>query len=222
MPGIAMDNIAEFQQRIARFNPVYVQHWNNWLKTPDQYRPQELKLILGRWQACRGNSIRQLATTGTTIHPAPYIEDLFVQALPHAKILSNFNMAKPDSFNTETIQALHELWKTFEKLSYERFNPARKKKAPRQGLTGVVGISKATMLVTNGRVGPAFDSKVRDGLQLKRKIENASDWIKALRTASEDICAFETINKTTLQIASRLDLPAGRIYDMALGPTKVL
>jgi len=42
-----------------------------------------------------------------------------------------------------------------------------------------------------------------------------------LHAASKDINAFEKNNKTTLQIASGLDLPAGRIHDMALGPKKV-
>ncbi|WP_406821937.1 hypothetical protein ACJA3S_11580 [Pseudomonas sp. KnCO4] len=216
-----MDTIAELKQRIARFNPVYVQHWSDWLNTPNQRRPHELKLTLGRWQACRGNPIRQLATTGATVHPAPYIDDLFAQALPYAQILSGFDMANPGSFNPQSINALHELWNNFERLSYERNNPARKRKAPRHGLAGVVGISKAIMLVTNGRVGPAFDSKVRNGLQLKGKIESAGDWIDALRAASKDVTIFEKNNKTTLQIASGLDLPAGRIHDMALGPNKV-
>lgn len=179
-----MDTIAELKQRIARFNPVYVQHWSDWLNTPDQHRPHELKLTLGRWQACRGNPMRQLATTGATIHPAPYIDDLFAQSLPYAQILSGFDMANPDAFNPQSIDALHALWSNFERLSYERNNPARQKKAPRHGLAGVVGISKAVMLVTNGRVGPAFDSKVRDGLQIKGKIGNADDWINALRVSA--------------------------------------
>ncbi|MGF6400314.1 hypothetical protein ABH905_003980 [Pseudomonas frederiksbergensis] len=221
MPGIAMETIAELQQRIAQFNPVYMQHWSDWLNTPSQLRPHELKLTLGRWQACRGNPMRHLATIGTAVHPAPYIDDLFAQALPYVQILSRFDMAVENSFNPRTIQALHELWNTFERLSYERNNPNRKKRAPRQGLAGVVGISKAVMLVTNGRVGPAFDSKVRDELQLKGKIESAGDWIEALHAAAIDISTFEKNNKTTLQLASGIDLPAGRIHDMALGPKKV-
>lgn len=213
-----MDTVAELQKRIAQFNPVYVQHWNNWLNTPLQFRAHELKRTLGRWQACRGNPMRRLAIDGMPVHPAPYMDDLFVQAQPHVQILSNFDMTVASSFNPQTIQALHELWNTFERLSYERNNPNRKKKAPRQGLAGVVGISKAVMLVTNGRVGPAFDSKVQNELQLKGKIQSADDWINALHIAAIDISAFEKNNKTTLQLASGLNLPAGRIHDMALGP----
>jgi hypothetical protein len=84
-------------------------------------------------------------------------------------------------------------------------------------LAGAVGISKATMLITDGRVGPAFDSKVRKKLGL-RKIQNAQEWLIAIQRASNDVAEFEYLQKTTLQLASGLSLYSGRIYDMALGP----
>jgi len=74
------------------------------------------------------------------------------------------------------------------------------------------------MLVTDGRVGPAFDSRVKTMLGI-REIKNADEWLNAIRGALQDIAAFQTRNGTTLQLASGLQGPhAGRIYDMALGP----
>ncbi|RRW69065.1 hypothetical protein EGJ53_04940 [Pseudomonas fluorescens] len=77
------------------------------------------------------------------------------------------------------------------------------------------------MLATDGRVGPAFDSKVRDELLFGKKIESSSDWIDALRIACADISQFEKKNNVTLQSATGINLHAGRIHDMALGPKKV-
>lgn len=221
MAGIATNTSLELRKRISEFNPAYMQHWDDWLKTPNNQRPLALKSTLGRWQACRGNPLRQLSTTAPITHPSPYLDDLYNQALPQLKILSKFDMSTTASFTPLTIKALHELWKIFENLSYQRNNPNRKKKAPRQGLAGIVGISKAVMLATDGRVGPAFDSKVRDELLFGKKIESSSDWIDALRIACADISQFEKKNNVTLQSATGINLHAGRIHDMALGPKKV-
>ena len=68
----------------------------------------------------------------------------------------------------------------------------------RSGLAGVVGISKAVLLLSDGRVGPAFDSQVRGHLNIAA-INNAAAWIEALQVANQDIHAFEVANATTLQ-----------------------
>jgi hypothetical protein len=217
MPGIASDSVQHFKNRIARFNPKYASDWTTWLATPTSNRPREIKRILGRWQACRGNSLRDVRGSTPTAHCPPYIEDLLAQAQPHIATLGHFEMRHLGSFTTPACNAILALWSIFEQLSYARINPKRRRPPPRRGLTGAVGISKATMLVSDGRVGPAFDSRVRKKMGLG-KMQNAQEWLSAIQLASHDIRAFESGRGTTLQAASGLTLRSGRIYDMALGP----
>jgi hypothetical protein len=145
-------------------------------------------------------------------HDAPYLEDLITQAAQYLHILENFDIRENTSFTQQNCSSLVQLWAVFQNLSYHG--------RARNGLAGVVGISKAVLLLTDGRVGPAFDSKVRGHLRL-REVANANEWINALCIVSRDIQAFEANNQTTLQQAVpriHAGLQSGRIYDMALGP----
>jgi len=56
--GIAHDTIPQLRKRIDSFRPKYVQDWIAWVRTPTADRACELKRILGKWQACRGNTLR--------------------------------------------------------------------------------------------------------------------------------------------------------------------
>ena len=47
------------------------------------------------------------------------------------------------------------------------------------------------MLLTYGRIGPAFDSIVRKKLGLKDHLRSSQEWVDVLRGISEDIRAFE-------------------------------
>ena len=90
----------------------------------------------------------------------------------------------------------------------------------RNGLAGAVGISIAVMLLTEGRVGPAFDSAVTTELGIPTP-GDAREWIESLRVVSRDIRAFELANLCTSQAAAPAnfaDLKSGRMYGMALGP----
>lgn len=210
MPGITNSSIKEFQERINRFAQQYVDDWNSWLNIQPNVRAEQLGVTLRRWQACRPNRMRR--TQAENLHEAPYLEDLITQAAPHLQALQNFDIRDNASFSPQNCDSLAQLWNIFQNLSYHG--------RTRNGLAGVVGISKAVLLLTDGRVGPAFDSEVRSHLGLRR-IANASEWINALCTASRDIQAFEATNQTTLQQAvpqPHAGLQSGRIYDMALGP----
>lgn len=209
MPGIANNTITELRNRISRFDQSYVDDWNNWLNTPPQNRTEQLGIILRRWQACRPNRMRR--TINENIHAAPFLDDLVQDAMPHIRVLYNFDMRLNNSFASNTINALNELWKIFENLSYHG--------RARNGKAGVVGISKAVLLLSEGRVGPAFDSNVRYHLGLDN-INNCSQWIQALRLVCNDIQAFEKANQITIALAVQqmAHLNTGRIYDMALGP----
>jgi hypothetical protein len=209
MPGINNYNLQEFQSRLARFNQAYVNDWNQWLNTSISERPYQFGVVLRRWQACRPNRMRR--TKAEFEHDPPYLEDLIVLSAQHMQTLQDFNISQATSFTQQTRTALRELWKVFEQLSYQG--------NARNGLAGVVGISKAVLLLSDGRVGPAFDSQVRGHLNLKEP-KNADEWIGALHVANRDINAFEVANAITLQQAAPeyAHLHCGRIYDMALGP----
>jgi len=210
MPGIANLTVEELQERINRFAQRYVDDWNCWLNTQPNARPGQLGIVLRRWQACRPNRMRR--TQAENQHDAPYLEDLIERAARHLQVLQNFDVRDNASFSDQKCDALTQLWNIFQNLSYQG--------RARNGHAGVVGISKAVLLLTDGRVGPAFDSEVRTHLGL-RNIATSNEWINALCTASRDIQAFEANNQTTLYQAApqpHANLQSGRIYDMALGP----
>ena len=210
MPGIAPLNVQKFQALINRFDQRYVLDWTNWLNTQSNARVGQLGVILRRWQACRPNRMRR--TQAEKKHTPPYLDCLVVQAKPHLLHLQNFDIRSNVAFTQQHCVSLTHLWKIFQDLSYSG--------RPRNGLAGVVGISKAVLLLSDGRVGPAFDSQVRSKLRLGN-IANADQWIEALCIVSKDVKAFECANNTTLQDAAphpHAGLHCGRIYDMALGP----
>ena len=70
----------------------------------------------------------------------------------------------------------------------------------RGGLAGIVGISKAVLILTEGRIGPAFDKNVVDNLQAD-KITDPSSWIYFLKKVSQDIHDFEKKNDCLLSDA---------------------
>jgi hypothetical protein len=145
-------------------------------------------------------------------HDPPYLEDLIADANPSVVALLDFDVRILASFTPHAERALERLWSIFEDLSYHG--------KARNGLAGAVGISKAVMLLTEGRVGPAFDSTITTELGIPTP-GNAREWIQSLQVISRDIQAFELANQCTLQTAAPTtfaDLQSGRIYDMALGP----
>ena len=52
----------------------------------------------------------------------------------------------------------------------------------------------ASMLITNGRIGPAFDSIVRRKLGLNAHLKSSDEWITVLREISRDIQGFEKLH----------------------------
>lgn len=144
-------------------------------------------------------------------HNPPYLEHLVAHSAPYIQTLQAFDIRLAASFTQQACAALSALWEIFEQLSYQG--------RARTGLAGIVGISKAVLLLSDGRVGPAFDSQVRRHLNIAA-INNARAWIEAQQLANKDIHAFEAANGITLQEAgpNYAHLHSGRIYDMALGP----
>ena len=207
MAGIAGLTVQQFQDKIMGFYQTYVQDWNSWCQAlrTQQNVASMFGQILRRWQACRPNRMRRGQNEAQ--HDSPFLENLIVQSNQHIHALHNFDIRRQAAFNREVRLALEELWDIFQNLCY---GPAQK---------GVVAISKSVLLLTEGRVGPAFDSNVQRHLLLKPL--NAHQWFFSLQEVSKDILAFEASNRCTLQEATPHEfagLHSGRIYDMALGP----
>jgi hypothetical protein len=199
-----------FQQKILRFDRKYVDDWNRWLQVKAENRSEQFGSILRNWQACRPNKMRQ--TSAANLHEAPYIDDLMEQASHSISALAAFELNDFSKFSEDIFKHISVLWDIFENLSYT--GKARKGKA------GAVGISKAVLLLSDGHIGPAFDSEVRTHLGIK-EITNAKQWFKAIQIVAQDIQSFEAKNNTTIKNSAPEEfkgLNIGRIYDMALGP----
>lgn len=214
MPGIANLTIEQFQARIRRFDQSYVQDWDQWCNSFTCGNDVAIQFgrVLRRWQACRPNRMRRARSEGG--HEAPFLEDLIDEASPHIQTLQQFDIRTDASFTTDVNTTLSRLWGIFQDLSYHG--------RARNGRAGIVGISKATLLLTEGRIGPALDSNVRNHLGIQEP-KNILEWISALKLVSRDIQRFESKNATTLQQAAPqqfTQLHCGRIYDMALGPRR--
>jgi len=140
-------------------------------------------------------------------HQPPYIEDLLHEAVPHVAVLGELTVADLALASADHINALHGLWATFSKL-------------PQKGPASCVGITKAILLLTNGRIGPAFDSTVRNKLGLKNHLKSSEEWVGVLRGISEDIHAFEERHGNLAEIVPEpfAKYQVGRLYDMVLAP----
>jgi hypothetical protein len=210
MAGIAALTVLQFHEHVRRFDPRYVAHWDSWLDVADRDKPELFGFILRAWNACRPNTMRR--TRAEQLHDAPYIEELIAASSPHVEALADFRISQAASFTVGAKNSLHRLWETLRQLSHSG--------RAREGVAGAVGISKAVLLLTNGRVGPAFDSQVRGRLGI-RKIDNAEQWLTALEAVTVDIGAFEANNGCRFEESfppEHHHLLAGRVYDMALGP----
>jgi len=139
-------------------------------------------------------------------HDEPFLDDLLASARePLRKLagLSVLTIAKRASAQTD---ALNALWKNLLRL-------------PATGAATCVSITKAILLLTDGRIGPAFDSQVRRKLGVARPA-SCAEWLKNLEEIGEDIAAFERVNgPITKAVPTEFaGLAHGRLYDMALGP----
>lgn len=116
-------------------------------------------------------------------------------------------MGRADALSHSERTALAGLWNIFSSLQ-------------QVGTASCVAITKAVLLLSDGRIGPAFDSQVRKKLRIGHLLTPA-DWITALTEVSDDIQAFEGTHGLSLACAvppQFSNLAYGRLYDMALGP----
>ena len=213
MPGIGNLTISQLRQRILSFDRSYLDDWNAWL---DVRRNQpgniarEFGRVLRRWQACRPNRMRRSRMDAN--YKGPYLDDLLSQSHEALAHFDGFKLHDADVIDQEIERTLTQLWKIFQYLSFSG--------RARNGFAGVVGISKAVLLLTEGRIGPAFDSEVRRKLRTGN-ILTPEAWAANLRNVATDIAEFERSNQCVLCEAvpkKFAHLHYGRLYDMILGP----
>lgn len=205
MGVLAEFSVEQIRRAIDSFPAKYVYHWAQWMSTPPSGRRQLFGEILRRWQAVRPLPLRRLSEEAA--HDPPYLDDLVAEAQPSLSILAHTDMARIAQASPSHLQALRDLWRVFLQL-------------PARGSSSEVGITKAVLLLTEGRIGPALDSTVRTNLGIGRVLD-AEGWIDVLRSVGEDIGAVESRHAKPFRLLvpdkfSRLEV--GRLYDMALGP----
>jgi hypothetical protein len=139
-------------------------------------------------------------------HERPYLDDLLDQARRPLSALSGLSIQTIRQKTPAHDEAFEELWTIFSQL-------------PTSGVSTCVGISKAVLLLTEGEIGPAFDSRVRGYLGIARP-EMSREWIQTLEKISDDIAAFELAHGPLPEAVPErfAQLAYGRLYDMVLGP----
>ncbi len=195
----------EVRAKLGAFTASYVADWEKWLKVAAPDRVARFAAILRGWQATRPLPMRRPRAEAS--HEPPYIEDLLDEAAPQLDALGDLTVAGIASASPDQINALHGLWAVFSNL-------------PQRGSASGVGITKAVMLLTHGRIGPALDSIVRKKIGLKDHPRSSEEWLGILRRISEDIHAFEERHGNLAGIVPHpfAKYQVGRLYDMVLGP----
>lgn len=191
----------EVHDAVAGFSPEYVSDWQEWVARPD---PETFGQILRRWQATRPEPMRR--TRREAQHPPPFLDDLLARSEPALEALAELNVTTIVTRSPGQERALLDLWDLFSRLTVTK-------------LATCVGISKAVMLLTNGRIGPALDSRVRAATGVARPT-TSGQWIRVLEFVRDDIAGFERLYGPLSSAVPRQfrDIEYGRLYDMALGP----
>lgn len=195
---------AQLRADVDAFAERYVHDWERWLSTRREGRPMLFGRILRKWQATRPRPMRRLRQEAR--HDAPFLDDLLEDAAQPLRIVAGCSILTIAGRTAEQAKAFRMLWTNFARL-------------PLSGGPSCVGITKAVLLLTEGTIGPALDSRVRAKLRVARPVDSA-EWLGMLEQIGEDIAAFERAYGPMAKIVSSrfAHLAPGRLYDMALGP----
>ena len=196
-------NEEEIRTLFCGFSQRYLKDIHYFKKTTDKFgliSPQsamDLSLLLKKWTACRPSSVN------TDI--LPLLKELEADLTTISDLdLRNIRGASPNEK-----EALTRIWS---KLINGLCVPKK--------LSGVAP-SKAILILTNGRLGPALDSHARAVLGLP-EIVSVVEYFTIMYAISEDIAAFEEAHPPILieTLISEEWQPVfvGRAYDMAVGP----
>ena len=204
----ALTTSEEVLERIKGFDRHYVNDWSRWLHASQgcdfQAAPVpievaiEFKRIMGKWKACQPKPLRCPTELQSTLDSA-------AEQLSRVESANLRCFQAPDEVLTD---AICNLWRIFEDGLCLKGNATE------------VGVSKAILLVTKGRIGPAFDSNVKTGLNAWY-VMDCRTYMKALGEIAGELAGFEGRESTTLEsLAEQAGRPAdvGRAVDMVLGP----
>lgn len=136
----------EVRASVDGFAARYADDWTKWMAAKDGSRPELFGRILRRWQATRPLAMRRTRSEAT--HDGPFLDDLLASASAPVRELGDLTVLTISSRTREQEVALIELWDVFSRLTITKF-------------ASCVGITKSVLLVTDGRIGPAFDRQVR-------------------------------------------------------------
>ena len=195
----------ELAQAVRGFPKRYVSDWEEWLNTPASDQVRKFASVLRKWNAVRPYKLR--STREEAQHEAPFLDDLIEWAQPHLGVVDGITLANIHGIRPPQRNAMDELWSIFKQL-------------PTTASASCVGISKAILLLTNGLIGPAFDSTVKKRLGIDH-IKSPGDWIAVLVQVGSDVRAFEQKSGVPISEAVPTEfshLEVGRLYDMVLGP----
>lgn len=194
--------------RVRAFNMRYVQDWRDWLRVSrgceflSEEVPievaKEFKRIMGKWQACRPRRLRSAFELQRTL----------AAAVTPLSLIGRSSLRCFESPGRPLVDAMADLWRVFEDGLCE------------QSKASEVGVTKAILLVTKGRIGPAFDSNVKACLNAGY-VTGPKTHLKALSAIARELGQFETRESKRLEdLALEAGRPAdvGRIIDMVLGP----
>lgn len=189
---------------VSSFAARYIEDWESWMQAAEEQRPQLFGHILRKWQATRPRAMRRLRNQAQ--HGAPFLDDLLRRSSKPLQVVEDLTLLAIAFRTAAQDRALVSLWKIFLHL-------------PTSGAASCVGITKAILLLTDGRIGPAFDSKVRKQLGVGPP-PTPAEWLGTLQQIAEDIAAFESVHGPLTDAVPRqfAQLGYGRLYDMALGP----
>jgi hypothetical protein len=149
---------AQLRADVDGFAPRYVDDWDRWLGMSRQERPMLLGRILRKWQATRPRPMRRLRDEAQ--HGAPFLDDLLEDAAEPLGVVASCSLVTIADRTARQEEAFRMLWANFARL-------------PLSGGPSCVGITKAVLLLTEGRIGPALDSRVRVKLGVARPADSA-------------------------------------------------
>jgi hypothetical protein len=189
------------------FSAKYAKDWDDWLAADRNARPELFGRILRSWQATRPLEMRRLKAEARP--GAPPLDELLEAATEPLSALGDLTVLTVPQRTSRQDAALIALWDVFSHLTTT-------------ALASCVGITKAVLLLTDGKIGPALDNQVRMGLGVggPAKFVSCTDWLQVLRGVGDDIAAYESAHGPLVEaVPPRFaHLEYGRLYDMAIGP----
>lgn len=188
--------------RLQTFDASYRRDWQSWIAVTRReitsvIAAKQFEDTLRRWNACRKRGGVRNEMTG-----------LIQAAVPHLNSLTRSDLRSFSDPSREQKFAVRELWSLLES------GICLSKSASE------VGISKGIMLLTRGRIGPAFDSSVRETFRFGR-ITSPDGLLLAYHAVADDLLRFEKLNRLRLEDLLPKgwgSIAVGRIVDMIAGP----